>query len=92
MLQLSWRGRAHDGTNETAISGMQDNVVQLEDIIPPLRDLSTAALYELALQPLIPVEVLGDRQYYMSLRHGILTDKTRLIHLLEGKTTELTAL
>ena len=70
---------------------MQDNIVQLEDIIPPLRDLPTATLYELALQPLIPVEVLGDRQYYISLRHGILTNKARLIRLLEGKTTELTA-
>lgn len=33
---------------------------------------------------LIPLNVRGDRQYFISLRHGQLVDKVKLMELLDG--------
>ncbi len=38
----------------------------------------------MAEQPMIPLNVEGDRQYLISLRHGLLVDKQRLFQILEG--------
>ena len=65
---------------------MQDNVVPLSDVVPPLRGLDSEGLAEVAKQPLLPVQVLGDRQYYVSLRHGILVDKKTLFGIMKGET------
>lgn len=41
-------------------------------------------LQVLAERPLLPVDVLGDRQYLISIRHGELTDRRQLMNLLDG--------
>lgn len=64
---------------------LQDTFVDINRILPPLKDISPAARAELAEMPLIPVDVEADRQYLMSLRHGIFVDKTKLFQLLEGQ-------
>lgn len=62
----------------------QDNVVAISDVVPPLRSQSREALAVMAKQPLLPLQVSGDRQYYISLRHGILADKETLFNLMKG--------
>ena len=64
---------------------VQDNVVALADVVPSLQGLSGEALKEIAEQALIPLQVDSDRQYYISLRHGILIDKARLFEILKGE-------
>lgn len=63
----------------------EDTVVDIDRILPPLKDISLAARAELAELPLIPVDVEADRQYLISLRHGIFVDKAKLFQLLEGR-------
>ena len=62
----------------------QDNVVPLSSLVPPLRDLPPDGLREMASQPLIPVQVDGERQFYLSLRFGIFADKAALVKVLQG--------
>ena len=64
---------------------VQDNVIALADVVPPLQGLSGEALKEIAEQALIPLQVDSDRQYYISLRHGILIDEARLFEILKGQ-------
>ena len=39
----------------------------------------------LAKQSFLPVDVAGDRQYLISLRHGVLLDKAKVMSLLKGQ-------
>lgn len=48
----------------------QDVEVQLADIVPPLANISPAVAAEMAQQPLIPLDVSGARQFFLSWRHG----------------------
>lgn len=41
-------------------------------------------LQVLADRSLLPVNVSGDRQYFVSLRHGELKDMRRLMELMDG--------
>ena len=52
--------------------------------MPPLKYMTEKELHDLAEQPMIPLNVDGDRQYLISLRHGILVDKPRLFQILKG--------
>ena len=65
---------------------MQDNLISLEDLVPPLGQLSSGSLVQVAEQPFIPIDVTGNngRQYFVSLRHGHLADKGQLLKLLKG--------
>lgn len=62
----------------------QDSVVSIDRVVPPLKYLNKEELFEIANQPVTPLNVDGDRQYLMSLRHGHLVDKTRLFQILKG--------
>lgn len=63
----------------------QDSIVPIERVVPPLKYCTKEELHNLAEQPMIPLNVEGDRQYLISLRHGLLVDKQRLFQILEGK-------
>ena len=75
--------------DELGVEKLQDNIVSVSEVVPPLRGLDGAALKEIANQALIPVQVDGDRQYYISLRHGILVEKHALFQLMSGKSIDL---
>ncbi|KAL0051647.1 hypothetical protein WJX82_011174 [Trebouxia sp. C0006] len=62
----------------------QDSIVPVERVVPPLKYCTKEELHSLAEQPMIPLNVEGDRQYLISLRHGLLVDKQRLFQILEG--------
>ena len=64
---------------------VQDTYVDIRRILPPLKDVSQAARKEMAELPLIPIDVEADRQYLISLRHGIFVDRVKLFQLLEGQ-------
>ena len=62
---------------------LQDNVIPLEDVVPLLNGTTTQAA-QVAMQSFIPLQVAGDRQYLLSLRHGALLDRQRLLQVLQG--------
>ena len=62
---------------------MQDNVVEIEDLVPVLNVPAEQAAI-LARQSFIPMSVAGDRQYLLSLRHGTLADRNTLFKILTG--------
>ena len=67
---------------------VQDTFVDIRRILPPLKDVSQAARIDMAELPLIPIDVEADRQYLVSLRHGIFVDRAKLFQLLEGQQIE----
>ena len=56
--------------NSRGILLPQDVEVSLADIVPPLANISPAVASEMARQPLIPLDVSGARQFFLSWRHG----------------------
>lgn len=62
----------------------EDNKYDLKAIVPPLKGLSKSELEEAANQVLIPLDVVGERQFFLSLRHGRLLEKEILLALLHG--------
>lgn len=65
--------------------GLQDQLVEIDALVPPFKGLSPAEIASLARRPLVPLEVEGDRQYIISLRQGILTEPHMLKQLLSGE-------
>lgn len=66
--------------------GARQNLdVELSDVVPPLRGLSDAELAAAAGHVLLPLEVVGARQFVLSLRHGHTLDRERLMALLHGR-------
>ena len=63
----------------------EDNDVCIADLIPPLLGRSPQAAAAILAEPLIPLDVEGDRQYFLSVKYGILEDKEKLRKLLEGR-------
>jgi len=63
----------------------EDNLIPMHELVPPLKGVAGQGLTQMARQPLIPVQVDGDRQYYVSLRHGVLVQKATLMRILEGR-------
>jgi hypothetical protein len=57
----------------------------LEDVIPPLAGLTPAAWLAAAYEPVLPLEVAGDRKYILSLRYGHIVDREGLMALLQGR-------
>lgn len=64
---------------------MQDNLVSPERLIAPLKGCSPAELQQIAEQTLLPIDVEGDRQYILSLRHGHILKKQKLMEMLKGE-------
>lgn len=61
---------------------VQDTVVDMEQLIPPMQRLSKKEKAELIHSTVFPLDVSADRQYLISLRHGVLVDKARLVEIL----------
>ena len=61
----------------------QDNSVELEDEVPVL-NVSSEQAAQMAMQTFIPFNVIGDRSYLLSLRHGKLADRNALLRILSG--------
>lgn len=67
---------------------LQDTVVSIDQLIPPMERLSQKEKAELIHQTMFPLDVSADRQYLISLRHGVLVDKPKLVELLtEGRVS-----
>ncbi|XP_024358747.1 uncharacterized protein [Physcomitrium patens] len=62
----------------------EDNKFELKAIVPPLKGLSNSELETMANQVLIPLDVVGERQFFLSLRYGRLIKKDLLFALLHG--------
>lgn len=71
-------------SHETSNAGLQDNLVPLSHLVPPLQQLTAEGLRKAALQALTPVSVDGERQFYISLRYGIFVNKEALLEVLKG--------
>lgn len=56
----------------------------MDSVIPPLRGLTDAEKVELLSKILIPLDVIGGRQYFFSARHGYIINKDLLTRLLDG--------
>lgn len=54
---------------------LQDNDTPIELIDPPFLNRSVAEVKAIVSQQLMPISVIGDRQYYISPRHGYLLQK-----------------
>ena len=57
--------------------------MDVEDLVPVL-NVSAEKAALLARQSFIPLNVAGDRQYLISLRHGVLVQREALFKLLNG--------
>ncbi|KAI3438397.1 hypothetical protein D9Q98_000829 [Chlorella vulgaris] len=63
----------------------EDTDVPLQALIPPLQHLPEAGRRAMLQEPLLPVDVEGDRQYFLSVRYGRLVDPAALHALLSGQ-------
>ena len=61
-----------------------DEIIAMDDVVPPLKGLSDDALEAIATQMFIPLDVVGGRQYVLSLRHGTLRDREALFDVLSA--------
>lgn len=59
-----------------------DMVVPRADVVPPLEGLSAAEFAVAASAPLLPLPVIGHRQFALSLRYGTILKKEELKALL----------
>ena len=57
----------------------------LQSLVPPLQHLPEAARGAVLWEPLLPVDVEGDRQYFLSVRYGSVLDRAKLAALLSGQ-------
>lgn len=63
----------------------EDNDVPLGRLVAPLAELPEAAAAAALRDPLLPVDVEGDRQYFLSLRYGRVEQPALLRALLRGQ-------
>ena len=69
---------------------LQDTAVELDRLIPPFKGASDMELGFLAGQTLLPIDVEGDRQYFISIPHGRIMRKDLLLKALKGELDERT--
>lgn len=62
----------------------EDNKYDPRDVVPPLKGLSRSELEKAANQVLIPLDVIGARQFFFSIRHGQVINKELLFAILHG--------
>jgi hypothetical protein len=53
-------------------------------VTPPLRERTREELNELATRAFVPLDIVGGRQYVVSLRHGDLVHREKLFDVLRG--------
>ena len=68
----------------------QDTAVELDRLIPPFKGASDMELGFLAGQTLLPIDVEGDRQYFLSIPHGRIMRKDLLLQALKGELDDRT--
>ena len=56
----------------------------LTHVQPALKGVSDAQLAKRARDTFLPLDVVADKQYLLSLRHGKLLEKQLLLQLLKG--------
>lgn len=59
--------------------------MDVDRLVPPFKDASGVELGYLAGQTLLPIDVEGDRQYFISIPHGRLVEKDLLLKVLKGE-------
>ena len=64
---------------------VQDTAVDVDRLVPPFKGASGVELGYLAGQTLLPIDVEGDRQYFISIPHGRLVEKDLLLKILKGE-------
>jgi hypothetical protein len=64
---------------------VQDTAVDVSRLVPPFKGASGVELGFLAGQMLLPIDVEGDRQYFISIPHGRLVEKDLLLKVLKGE-------
>ena len=64
---------------------VQDSAVELSRLVPPFKGASGVELGYLAGQTLLPIDVEGDRQYFLSIPHGRIMQKDLLLKVLKGE-------
>ena len=69
---------------------LQDSAVGLNRLVPPFKGASGVELGYLAGQTLLPIDVEGDRQYFLSIPHGRIMQKELLLKVLKGELDEET--
>eukprot|EP00798_Chlamydomonas_sp_ICE-L_P012319 gene12319-15487_t len=63
----------------------QDNDMPLSTLDPPFMNRSVAQVMDMIKPVLMPLNVVGDRQYYISVAHGHLLQKEVLQKIMYGK-------
>lgn len=66
----------------------EDNDIPIECIDPPFYNRNVAEVKSIVSQRLMPIAVIGDRQYYISPRHGYVLQKDVLNKICYGKWLE----
>lgn len=64
-------------------------MVSVDALVPPFKDVTPGEVASLARQPLLPLDVEGDRQYIISLRQGLVEEPHLLKQLLSGQSLTL---
>ena len=59
--------------------------MDVDRLVPPFKGASGVELGHLAGQTLLPIDVEGDRQYFISIPHGRLVEKDLLLKVLKGE-------
>ncbi len=72
-----------------SVDCLQDTAVELDRLIPPLKGASGVELGYLAGQTLLPIDVEGDRQYFISIPNGRIIQKDLLLQVLKGELDEV---
>eukprot|EP00884_Botryococcus_braunii_P006389 jgi/Botrbrau1/15751/Bobra.4_1s0117.2 len=67
----------------------ENNVVDVHALIPPFKEMSAGEIASVGRQPLVPLDVEGDRQYIISLRQGLVQEPHLLKQLLSGQALTL---
>jgi hypothetical protein len=62
----------------------QDVDAPLASVRPPFKGVRQDEVRRVCSQTLFPVDVEGDRQFYLSARHGKVVEKRHLMALLDG--------
>ena len=59
-------------------------MVALPALEPLFMDISPGELARIKRLPLVPVQVSGDKQYYISLRFGVFPDREAFQRVMSG--------
>eukprot|EP00879_Flechtneria_rotunda_P023514 GHRR01024876.1.p1 GENE.GHRR01024876.1~~GHRR01024876.1.p1 ORF type:complete len:254 (+),score=101.27 GHRR01024876.1:409-1170(+) len=63
----------------------EDNDIPLDKLVPPFKDVRPKEIQRIASQLLFPLNVTGDRQYYLSIQAGNILEPQVLFSILKGE-------